>query len=63
MKFDLKETVPLLRECLKDVQTMVGFRNIAVHNHLTLGMAIVFNVLDTRLGDFTAFTAAMLRQA
>ena len=38
---------------------MVGFRNIAVHSYREIQPAILQRVLETHLGDFEAFLAAL----
>lgn len=43
------------------LQRMVGFRNVAVHNYQDLDLAIVQAIIEYHLGDFTAFTALVLR--
>lgn len=40
---------------------MVGFRNIAVHDYRKLNLAVVSSIIETRLGDFRAFGAAVLK--
>ncbi|HEU0198767.1 MAG TPA: DUF86 domain-containing protein [Nevskiaceae bacterium] len=42
------------------MQAMVGFRNIAVHQYQELDMAILRAILDTHLGDFTAYTHVLI---
>lgn len=39
---------------------MVGFRNVAVHRYRDLSLPILRAILDTRLGDFTAFAKRVL---
>lgn len=45
----------------EQMQKMVGFRNIVVHDYQKLNMDVVVSVIDTRLTDFTDFTAQVLR--
>ena len=40
----------------KQMQGMVGFRNIAVHDYQNLNIAIVVAIVEKHLGDFEAFT-------
>lgn len=42
------------------LQRMVGYRNIAVHDYQTLQLPITIAVLERHLGDFLAFSRAML---
>lgn len=39
---------------------MVGFRNIAVHQYQQLNPDILEAIIETRLGDFEAFTRTLL---
>ena len=39
----------------KQMQGMVGFRNIAVHDYQNLNIAIVVAIVEKHLGDFEAF--------
>ena len=43
------------------MQKMVGFRNIAVHDYQKLNMDIVISIIDTRLTYFTDFSTQILR--
>ena len=62
--FALLQQAALIDEQIsKRMQAMVGFRNIAVHAYQKLSLPIVRSILDTRLGDFKAFTAAVLKQS
>jgi uncharacterized protein YutE (UPF0331/DUF86 family) len=45
------------------MQRMVGFRNLAVHNYRKLDLKIVQAIVETRLGDFTAFARRGLELA
>ena len=42
------------------MQKMVGFRNIAVHDYQALQLPIVEAVITKHLGDFTAYSKAIL---
>ena len=42
------------------LQKMVGFRNIAVHDYQALQLPIVEAVITKHLGDFTAYSKALL---
>jgi uncharacterized protein YutE (UPF0331/DUF86 family) len=39
----------------KNMQGMVGFRNIAVHDYQNLNIEIVMAIVEKNLGDFEAF--------
>ncbi|MBC7953207.1 MAG: DUF86 domain-containing protein [Rhodospirillaceae bacterium] len=42
------------------MQKMVGYRNIAVHDYQTLQLPITVAVIERHLGDFLAFSRAVL---
>jgi uncharacterized protein YutE (UPF0331/DUF86 family) len=51
----------LIDGCLASrMQSMVGFRNIAVHNYKALDMVILRSILDERLDDFKVFNQSMV---
>ena len=41
------------------MQSMVGFRNIAIHGYQTLNLTILISIMEHRLGDFSRFSQAM----
>lgn len=43
-----------------NLQAMVGFRNVAVHDYRILNLAIVRSILENRLDDFRAFVKVLL---
>ena len=45
-----------------NMQAMVGFRNIAVHDYRKLNLDVVRSIIEKRLEDFRGFAAAVLRQ-
>ena len=47
----------------RNLEAMVGFRNIAVHNYRELDMNIVRSVIEHRLEDLNSFAALMLQRA
>ena len=51
----LEEANLLPHELSTSMQTMVGFRNVAVHNYQKLNLAIVQSILGSRLDDFRKF--------
>ncbi len=42
------------------MKTMVGFRNIAVHNYQAISLPILRSILENHLVDFEAFSREML---
>lgn len=50
---------PALQDAM---QRMAGFRNIAVHDDQKLLLPILINIVSEHLGDFLAFTHAILRR-
>lgn len=60
--FDLLREAGILSSLLCDrLKAMVGFRNIAVHDYRKLNMEIIKSILETRLDDFQAFGALLLK--
>lgn len=58
--FQLLANASLLStELAHHMQSMVGFRNIAVHAYQTLNLTILISILEHRLNDFTRFTQTM----
>lgn len=47
----------------ESLKSMVGFRNIAVHDYQTLALPIVKSIIQDHLGDFTAFTQHILKSS
>lgn len=45
------------------LQRMVGYRNIAVHDYQTLQLPITIAVIERHLGDFLAFSRAVLTRS
>jgi len=59
--FQLLSDSDLLEATLSEqLQKMVGFRNIAVHEYQALDMKIVQNIIDHNLDEIEAFKRAML---
>jgi uncharacterized protein YutE (UPF0331/DUF86 family) len=56
----LQEAQLIDSELSQNLQRMVGFRNIIVHNYQELNLELVRNLIEKRLVDFELFTAAML---
>ncbi len=60
--FTLLTDANILPANLSDrLKTMVGFRNIAVHDYRKLNLKIVRSVIETRLDDFREFTQILLK--
>lgn len=47
----------------RHLESMVGFRNIAVHNYTEINMAIVRSILSERLDDMRAFARLLIQQS
>jgi uncharacterized protein YutE (UPF0331/DUF86 family) len=47
---------------LPSMKSMVGFRNIAVHEYQSLQLPIVVSIITKHLNDFVAFSSGILRQ-
>lgn len=62
--FVLLEKANILDPLLsRQMQAMVGFRNIAVHEYQSLDMQILRSILEYRLGDFQAFSSLLIEIA
>ena len=48
-------------ELAERLQSMVGFRNVAVHNYQELSLPILRSILDNNLGDFKEFATYLSR--
>ena len=46
-----------------DMQAMVGFRNVAIHDYRKLNMDILRAILETHLTDFRDFANSILKSA
>jgi uncharacterized protein YutE (UPF0331/DUF86 family) len=51
----LEEHHIISKESSKQLQAMVGFRNIAVHDYQNLNIDIVIAIVESHLGDFELF--------
>ena len=62
--FSLLEDAGLLtKELSVEMQKMVGFRNVAIHDYRKLNLEILRSILDGRLGDFREYVRAVLSLA
>lgn len=60
--FQMLYDAGIIDEKLKgNLQAMVGFRNVAVHDYRALNLAILRSILENRLGDFREFVTVLLR--
>ena len=60
--FDLLERSGFLdAELARRLRSMVGFRNVAVHDYQKLNLEIVRRIVAERLDDLLKFSAALLR--
>jgi uncharacterized protein YutE (UPF0331/DUF86 family) len=46
----------------ENLQNMVSFRNIAVHDYASLNLDIVVSIIENHLTDFTDFTSTLLQR-
>ena len=53
----------VLPELSVQLQKMVGFRNIAIHNYAQLDLQIVRSIVEQRLDDFREFARLLIRLA
>ena len=53
----------VLPELSVQLQKMVGFRNIAIHNYAQPDLNIVRSIVEQRLGDFREFARLLIRMA
>lgn len=60
--FDLLSDNGIISVHLSDrLKSMVGFRNVAVHDYRKLNLEIVRSVVETRLADFREFAETALK--
>lgn len=60
--FQMLEQKGLITENLShNLQSMVGFRNLAVHDYQKLNLDIVRSIIKTHLADFQAFAKIALK--
>jgi len=60
--FELLQKAKIIPKELGDIlKSMVGFRNIAIHNYTKLEMAIVESIIENHLDDFKHFTRILLK--
>lgn len=48
------------KESRKNMNSMVGFRNIAVHDYQEMNLVILQKIIEQHLEDFTVFTKQIL---
>ncbi len=62
--FELLVKAELIDKALgAQLQKMVGFRNIAVHDYTSLNLEVVRKIIETRLSDFEKFAAFLLKES
>ena len=59
----LEEAGLLTGDLSTEMQKMVGFRNVAVHNYRNLSMEILRSILSSRLGDFRDYVRTIINKA
>lgn len=59
----LEEAGLITKELSLQMQKMVGFRNVAVHDYRKLNLAILRSILDDRLDDFRNFARTVISVA
>lgn len=59
----LEEAGVLTKELSSQMQKMIGFRNIAVHDYRKLSLKILRSILDHRLDDFRNFARTVIGAA
>lgn len=47
--------IAIIERCIKNLKTMVGFRNIAFHNYQTVNLNIVKEIIEKHLKDLKSF--------
>ena len=50
----------ITEESASNMKSMVGFRNIAVHDYQTINTNILYEIIVHHLDDFTSFTKQIL---
>jgi len=61
--FDILRQENYLTESLTDsLKSMVGFRNIAVHNYQSLNLKIVHQIIERHLDDLKEFSSIILHK-
>lgn len=59
--FDMLESQSIITsEIAYRMKAMVGFRNIAVHDYQAINQAILQQILDKHLSDFTRYAKKIL---
>ena len=51
----LRNSLIITEKSMENMQAMVGFRNIAVHDYQNLNIAIVISIVEVHLVDFEQF--------
>ncbi len=62
--FELLQRAGIIDQTLAaSLKSMVGFRNIAIHEYKSLDLKIVRSIIENHLKDFRAFAKIALKQA
>lgn len=48
-------------DLMKKLKSMIGFRNIAVHNYQSLNLKVVEEIIEKHIDDFKSFTYIILK--
>jgi len=59
----IEEAGLLTKELSNQMQKMVGFRNVAIHDYRKLSLEILRSILSNRLGDFRNFVRTIISEA
>jgi len=62
--FKLLQKAEIISESLaRRMESMIGFRNIAIHEYQELDLEIVEGIINSRLGAFREFTELVLKMS
>jgi uncharacterized protein YutE (UPF0331/DUF86 family) len=59
----IEEAGVLTKELSNQMQKMVGFGNVAIHDYRKLSLEILRSILSNRLGDFRNFVRTIISKA
>lgn len=59
----IEEAGLLTKELSTQMQKMVGFRNVAIHDYRKLSLEILRSILSNRLGDFRDYVRTIIGKA
>ena len=58
----LEENKLISKKISENLQKMVGFRNIAVHDYKSINLEIVRSIIENKLVDFIGFTKLIIEK-